>query len=114
MRVVKTIASSGDESTICVHGDLDLATAPDLRQHALGELSNGARRLILDLGGVDFIDSIGVGILVALLRRTRMLGVAYEVRASGRVLAVLELCGLTETLGCSTSAVAAPDATAAG
>jgi anti-sigma B factor antagonist len=55
-----------------VIGDLDLATAPGLRQDVVGVLSAGARRLVIDLSPTDFVDSVGLGILVAVHKRVRV------------------------------------------
>ena len=50
-----------------VQGDLDSVTAAGLRQE-LGA-SVGQPAVLLDLTGVDFIDSIGLGALVSVIRR---------------------------------------------
>lgn len=58
--------------TVCqVVGNLEFATAADFRS-ALADL--GARRLVLDLSGVAFVDSTGVGALIGSLRRAREQG----------------------------------------
>jgi anti-sigma B factor antagonist len=55
--------------TVCqVVGNLEFATAADFRS-ALADL--GARHLVLDLSGMAFIDSTGVGALLGALRRAR-------------------------------------------
>jgi anti-sigma B factor antagonist len=49
-------------------GELDIATAPDLRDR-LAELPAGTRLVVVDLSDVTFVDSTGLGVLVAALRR---------------------------------------------
>ncbi len=67
----------GDEVTvITVSGELDLATVPAMRGALLGAVDRRARRLVLDLSGVTFIDSVGVG---AVLHAKRRLGSAGAV-----------------------------------
>jgi anti-anti-sigma factor len=46
-----------------VHGDVDLATAPQLRT-ALAELAPGTGTVIIDLSDVAFLDSSGLSVLV--------------------------------------------------
>jgi anti-anti-sigma factor len=49
--------------TLQLHGDLDLATAPDLTE-ALNSIPASYGRLVLDLSKLGFIDSSGVRALV--------------------------------------------------
>jgi anti-sigma B factor antagonist len=52
-------------------GRMDATVAGSLKDRILQLVDKGARRLILDLGGVDFLDSSGLGVLVTCLRRIR-------------------------------------------
>jgi anti-sigma B factor antagonist len=51
-----------------VTGDIDLSTVPSLRER-LFELAASGQPLIIDLNRIDFIDSTGLGALVAVARR---------------------------------------------
>ncbi|WP_395577288.1 STAS domain-containing protein [Streptomyces sp. BK79] len=51
-----------------VTGDLDIATAPDLRSQALALIEQGHRHLILGLADVTFCDSSGFNALVGIFR----------------------------------------------
>jgi anti-sigma B factor antagonist len=51
-----------------VTGDIDISTVGGLRERLLA-LADGGQPLILDLNGVSFIDSTGLGVLVAAARR---------------------------------------------
>ena len=60
--------------TICRPvGELDAFTVSQFRQ-ALAEVASSGRLLIIDLSGVSFVDSAGLGALVGGIRRTRELG----------------------------------------
>lgn len=58
-----------DHTVITVRGELDLATVPALRGALLGAVDRRATRLVLDLTGVTFIDSVGVGAVLHAKRR---------------------------------------------
>ena len=60
-----------------------------------GEGREGGRRVVVDLEAVDFIDSAGLGVLVAGLKRARTRGGALALVATGlSVTKVLEITGL--------------------
>jgi anti-anti-sigma factor len=59
--------------TLIVRGEVDLATAAQLRDAVLRHLS-AARSLRLDLSGVTFMDSSGLHVLIAGQRRATQLG----------------------------------------
>lgn len=52
---------------------IDSANASALKARAL-ELLNGAPDVVVDLSGVEFLDSAGVGVLVALFKNSRLHG----------------------------------------
>lgn len=61
--------------TIAVlQGEIDIMTAPGLRERLLGVLRHNRKPLILDLSGVGFCDAAGLAVLVATQRRATLLG----------------------------------------
>ncbi len=62
---------AGDWTVIAVDGELDVATAPRLRQEAIGVLGASPSQLALDLSRCPFIDSTGLGVIVGILKRIR-------------------------------------------
>jgi anti-sigma B factor antagonist len=59
---------------LSVEGEVDLYTAPAVREAAIGAMESGADHLLLDLTEVPFMDSSGLGVIVACLKRLRELG----------------------------------------
>ena len=80
-----TVRYTGEcTAVVVVTGDVDLHTAPVLRAEARTAMTQGARHLVLDMGGVDFVDSTGLSTLIVLLHT------AQEARGSLRVASVPE------------------------
>src|SRR5215469_7955036 len=73
-----------------VSGEIDIASAPKLREGLLGAMRRHGARLALDLGGVTFMDCAGINVLLAARRRARLEGGWARVpRASRRARKVL-------------------------
>lgn len=67
--IVLSNESMKDRTVVQIQGDVDAHTAPELRAHLLELLRSGDRHLVVDLDGVEFMDSSGLGVLVAVRRR---------------------------------------------
>jgi anti-sigma B factor antagonist len=78
-----------------VQGEIDLHTSSQLRHAIVGLLERGQNRIVIDLRGVGFMDSSGLGVLVAGLKRAKerdgTLAVVFE---EGSVQRVLSITGL--------------------
>jgi len=59
---------------LSVAGEVDLYTAPAVREAAVEAMDSGAEHLVLDLTDVPFMDSSGLAVIVACLKRLRELG----------------------------------------
>ncbi len=96
---------------LAVAGEVDVSTAPRLRQELVELAAAGNERVVVDLGQVEFLDSTGLGILVSGLKRFRTLGGdLLLVCTQPRVLKVFEITGLTRVFSIHESV---PDAVAA-
>ncbi|MFG2307574.1 STAS domain-containing protein [Streptomyces sp. NPDC048566] len=65
------IRDEGEWAVLRVSGELDLVTAPVLRQGVHDVVAEGRHSIVLDLSGVLFCDSSGVGVLIATRRLMR-------------------------------------------
>jgi anti-sigma B factor antagonist len=57
------------EPVVRIAGEIDVASAPVIRDELAEVLDAGAQRVTLDLAAVGFVDSSGLGVLVGALRR---------------------------------------------
>ncbi len=90
-------SKSDDETVVCVQGEVDLYTSPQLRTAILKAVPAAAGGLAVDLSGVGYIDSSGVATLVEGLRSAREHGKTFTLVApSPAVLQVLELTRLDQ------------------
>jgi anti-anti-sigma factor len=85
--------------TVAPKGALDLATSRGL-QTRLAELAGEVRQdAILDLSGVSFIDSVGLGVVLKAASRFHRQGKRLLIVApAGPVQRILEFAGVTERL----------------
>jgi anti-sigma B factor antagonist len=60
-----------EHTVLEVGGEVDVYTAPRLRERLVELVDGGARDVVVDLGRVDFLDSTGLGVLVGALKRLR-------------------------------------------
>jgi anti-anti-sigma factor len=76
-------------------GELDLASAPALREQLLSLLRPGSSRLLIDLSRVSLCDTSGLAVLVGISRRARLLGGFLRLAAvSPQADQVLHITGL--------------------
>lgn len=78
-------------------GEIDVATAPPLRDRLQALTSSGRSTVVVDLLGVTFLDSTALGVLVGALKRCRESGGDLPlVITEPRILKVFEITGLTD------------------
>jgi anti-sigma B factor antagonist len=89
-----------DWAVVALTGDADLAAAGRLRATLTEATVSTPSWLVLDLAGLDFIDSTGLGVLVGALRRVRAGGGDVRVAAAQPGIArVFSVTGLDRVFG---------------
>jgi len=61
-------------TVLSIEGEVDLYSAPAVRDAALAAMDSGLDHLLLDLTAVPFMDSSGLGVIVACLKGLREMG----------------------------------------
>lgn len=90
--------SSADDIVITLTGSLDLASRGQLTKAASAAVTGAdGRAVVLDLAGLTFLDSTGIGALVETAGQAEDAGVAFRLRnPSARVTRILELTGMID------------------
>jgi anti-sigma B factor antagonist len=87
---------------VCLAGELDIATAPRLRQELLWLVNSGVRAVTVDLARLTFIDSSGLSVLVMAMKRFREAGGDLELRSPNPATQhIFEVTGLTKVFAIS-------------
>jgi anti-sigma B factor antagonist len=106
-----------DDDIVCVvlAGSLDVATAPQVRDLLIRLIDEGRYRLVLEMSGVDFVDSIGLGVFVGVVHRLRPHDGSLAVAApSPQTRKVFEITQLVRVLPLFDSLDSAVDAVRSG
>jgi anti-sigma B factor antagonist len=83
-----------------VQGEIDISTAPRLRELLIDLVSKGSYQLVVNLDEVGFLDSAGLGVLVGGLKRVRAHEGSLDLACPReRILKIFRIAGLTEVFG---------------
>ncbi len=94
-------------TVLAVSGEVDMVSAPALRDALVSELADG-RTLVVDMAGVTFLGSAGLAVLVEAARLAPQRNAALKVVATARaVKRPLEATGLEEVFSVHESVDAA-------
>ena len=86
-----------NRAVVFVGGEVDLATAKSLTDHALVALRTVSPHVVVDLSGVTFMDSTGLKSLITISQRASLAGGSFAVVApTSSVHKLLKLTGLEE------------------
>ncbi|MCD6639874.1 MAG: anti-sigma factor antagonist [Nocardioides sp.] len=84
-------------AVVAVGGEIDVYTAPKLRDAITELVAQGAYDIIIDLEAVEFLDSTGLGVLVGGLKKVRAHNGSLELVCSQeRLLKIFRITGLAK------------------
>lgn len=87
-------------TVIDVEGEIDVYTAPKLREKLIDLVNKGNFHLLVNMEKVEFLDSTGLGVLVGGLKRVRAHDGSLElVCTQERILKIFRITGLTKVFG---------------
>jgi anti-sigma B factor antagonist len=90
-------SDDGKTHLFVLHGDLDVATSPSLRAALTEAASHGKHNIIVDLSRLDFLDSTGLGALIAADKQAKLReGEVRLVACEGQILRLLRITGLLD------------------
>jgi anti-sigma B factor antagonist len=87
--------SVSDHVVLEIGGEIDVYTAPRLRERLIEMVASGDKNIVVDLARVEFLDSTGLGVLVGAHRRLRATGGSLRlVCPHERLLKIFRITGL--------------------
>jgi anti-sigma B factor antagonist len=95
-----SVSTIGDGIAVLhLNGNLNMVSAPTVREAVAGLVADGQTRVVVDLAGVPFLDSSGLGVLIGGLKRTRQAGGDLRIAApTEQVRLVLQLTNMERVL----------------
>jgi anti-sigma B factor antagonist len=98
----------GGRTVVSVGGEIDVYTAPRLRDTITELVAQGVHHIVIDMEGVEFLDSTGLGVLVGGLKKVRTHDGSLElVCTQERLLKIFRITGLAKVFVIHDSAEAA-------
>ncbi|MGH3357528.1 MAG: STAS domain-containing protein [Nocardioidaceae bacterium] len=92
--------SQGQYEVLQVTGEIDVYTAPRLRERLIDLVNQGHHHLVVDVEKVEFLDSTGLGVLVGGLKRVRANGGSLLIVCTQeRLLKIFRITGLEKVFG---------------
>jgi anti-sigma B factor antagonist len=89
-----------DRAEVAVHGELDLDNSPGLLRDLVLNMELPISTVTLDLAQVTYVDSSGLGTLVAAKHRADQRGIGFRlVGVSGQTRRIFEITDLAEMFG---------------
>ena len=91
------IKKSGSTTTIELAGRLDTITAPTLEK-TIADGIDGIENLVLDFGGIEYISSAGLRVLLGAQKKMQKIGTMKVIKVCESVMEVFEMTGFADIL----------------
>ncbi len=89
------VKDEGGVPVVVLEGEIDLSTSPVFKETVYRVIESGKKDVVIDLNGLEFMDSTGLGVLVAALKKTSMEGGSIRLICNKRnILKVFTITGL--------------------
>lgn len=99
MKLSVSMTERDDVVIMTVSGEVDVYTAPQLRSALEERVAAEQIKIVIDLQGVGFLDSTGLGVLVGRLKALRKIGGSLRVVCTDeRILRLFAITGLDQVL----------------
>src|SRR5437870_8635509 len=86
-----------DRHVVAVRGEIDLFTAPELKQKLTDAIESGKNRIVVDLSDTTFLDSTALGVLIGAVKRLRSReGALVIVNTDQNIAKTFEITGLDQ------------------
>ena len=97
MDLTLTTRDAGGKTIVAVGGEIDVYTAPKLRDKITELVAGGVYDIVIDMEEVEFLDSTGLGVLVGGLKKVRAHdGSLQLVCNQDRLLKIFRITGLAK------------------
>ncbi len=96
---VRVEDASSDLSILVVGGEVDYEVSPQLKAHMMRAIKAGAKRLVLDLSDVTFIDSTAIGVIAGAVEKLDKAGGSLAIVSTHeKVVQIFEITGLDSVI----------------
>jgi anti-sigma B factor antagonist len=93
-------ATTDEVGVVILEGEIDIYSAPEFKEVLVNGIEGGAKRVIVDLSGVTFIDSTALGVLVSGAKRVRPRNGNLDIVCTDEnIIRIFEITGLDRIFG---------------
>lgn len=99
MNLTIDVVDDLDKSMVNLKGEIDIYTAPKLKEALLPLTKVEGKILEINLDGVNYMDSTGLGVFISVLKSTRECNTHFKlINLQDRVLRLFTITGLSDIM----------------